>query len=97
MGIGFVAILTAAAALADKHKASAFARPPFASPSRLTAGHCRHVDSGPQQAARSRKRWSRLEITHAARVRRKLIQAGACSAIENRRGVGYRLGTLGLA
>ena len=39
---------------------------------------------------------TRTVDAHAARVRRKLIQAGACSAIENRRGVGYRLGALGL-
>ena len=31
---------------------------------------------------------------HACRLRRKLEAAGACDAVENRRGVGYRLGLL---
>jgi two-component system, OmpR family, response regulator len=33
---------------------------------------------------------------HAARLRRKLALAGAQGAIENRRGIGYRLGLLDL-
>jgi DNA-binding response OmpR family regulator len=45
---------------------------------------------------RRRARRTRTLDAHAARLRRKLALAGAQGAIENRRGIGYRLGLLDL-